>query len=103
METENKHLKTIIHELKHKCDQYLELSERNYELQSQVTEVTDRLNRSNQQVEMFNKERETYLNHVNALKEVVRVTKEMIRIRDVQLNEVFFFLILISSFSPYST
>lgn len=60
----------------------------NHELRLNIAEVQEELQSANSQVVAFEKERQDYQNHVSAMKEVVAVSKQLLEIRERQLEEV---------------
>lgn len=86
---ENEELKRKISELKkaNVIDSEI-LSEKNKDLQCSVAKLQGELQAVNAEVICFEKERFEYQAHVTALKDVIRVSKQMLLIRDHQLTEV---------------
>lgn len=87
---ENEEQKKLIEELKERVTKYEEVNEKNNELRVNLAKLQDELQSVNAEVLDFESERNEYKTHVTALKDVVKVTKEMLNIRENQIQEVSF-------------
>lgn len=88
LEKENEELKQKIVELRTELMKSETLSEKNKELRSDIAKLQEDLQSVNADVVNFEKERFEYQTHVTALKDVIRVSKQMLVIREQQLTEV---------------
>lgn len=88
LKQENVEMKNKIVELHTELLRSQTIAEKNNELRSSIAELQRELQSVNAEVVNFEKERMDYQAHVTALKDVVRVSKEMLKIRESQLNEV---------------
>lgn len=85
---ENERLKNTVQEKDEELDNYKEITQQNHELRLNIAEVQKELQSVNAQVVSFENERHDYQTHVSALKEVVKVSKQLLEIRELQLEEV---------------
>lgn len=92
LKRENVEMKNKIMELRTELLRSETIGEKNNELRSSIAELQKELQSVNAEVVNFEKERMDYQTHVTALKDVVRVSKEMLKIRESQLNEVSVYL-----------
>lgn len=88
LKQENDEMRKKVVELRTELLRSETISEKNNELRSSIAELQKELQSVNAEVVNFEKERMDYQTHVTALKDVVRVSKEMLKIRESQLNEV---------------
>lgn len=85
---ENDCLKMEVEELRSQLTKSYDLAQKNNELRTSIAELQKELQLVNSEVVNFEKERSDYKLHVTALKDVVRVSKEMLQIRENQIKEV---------------
>lgn len=88
LQKENEELKKKIVELRTELIKCETLSEKNNQLRSDIAKLQEDLQSVNAEVVGFEKERFEYQTHVTALKDVIRVSKQMLVIREQQLTEV---------------
>lgn len=88
LKQENDEMKRKIVELQTELFRSETIAQKNNELRCSITELQRELQSLNAEVVNFEKERQDYQTHVTALKDVIKVSKEMLRIRESQLNEV---------------
>lgn len=91
---ENETLRMLVTEkgrLLHESEQILD---KNRELRLQTVEMQQELQRLNNVMLNFEKERQDYKEHVVALKNVIAVSKNMLQIRETELTEVCFVFML---------
>lgn len=85
---ENDDLRKEVDELRTQLSRSQDLAQKNNELRSSIAELQKELQLVNSEVVNFEKERSDYKLHVTALKDVVRVSKQMLQIRENQITEV---------------
>lgn len=85
---ENEGLRKEVEELRSQLTKSEELAQKNNELRSSIAELQKELQLVNSEVVNFEKERSDYKLHVTALKDVVKVSKQMLQIRENQIKEV---------------
>lgn len=85
---ENNELKSKVSELSEELGKNEDLAQQNSELRKSIAETQKDLQAVNSQVLEFEKERQEYHSHVVALKDVIRVSKKLLEIRENQLQEV---------------
>lgn len=88
LQKENEELKKKIVELRTELLKSESLSEKNNQLRSDIAKLQKDLQSVNADVVNFEKERFEYQTHVTALKDVIKVSKQMLVIRENQLTEV---------------
>lgn len=88
LQRENEELKKKITELRTELIKSEMLSEKNKQLRNDIAKLQEDLQSVNAEVVGFEKERFEYQTHVTALKDVIRVSKQMLVIREQQLTEV---------------
>lgn len=91
---ENQELKTKIVELQSELFKSEILTQKNNELRGDIAKLQQDLQTVNAEVVGFEKERFEYQTHVTALKDVIKVSKQMLVIREQQLTEVSFFFFI---------
>lgn len=85
---ENEQLKQTIVELRTELIKSEVLTDKNNQLRSDIAKLQEELQMVNAEVVGFEKERFEYQTHVAALKDVAKVSKQMLVIREQQLTEV---------------
>lgn len=85
---ENEEQRKLIEEMKIKLEAYSEIKAKNQELRVNVATLQEDLQNINAEVLNFESERNEYQTHVTALKDVIKVSKEMLNIRENQIQEV---------------
>lgn len=88
LQKENEDLKSRIVQYSEDLKQTEEIAQKNLELRVSIAETQKELQQINSEVISFEKERHDYQVHVVALKDVIRVSKQMLQIRESQLQEV---------------
>lgn len=88
LQRENEELKKKVIELRTELIKSEILSEKNNQLRSDIAKLQEELQSVNAEVVGFEKERFDYQTHVTALKDVIRVSKQMLVIREQQLTDV---------------
>ena len=88
LKEENEDLKNELEKLRLCLKETSALVDKNRELKMAIADMQRELQLVNSQVIGFEKERIDYQEHVTALKDVVRVTKEMLVVRENQIEEV---------------
>lgn len=109
LQKENLELKQVMEEMKEQLKTQNEIVEKNKELRISISQIQDELQNVNVEVLGFEHEKHEYKIHVAALKDVIRVSKEMLQIRENQIQEVsrnifvfFFFTFLLFFFFDFS-
>lgn len=90
---ENEELRNEVEKLKLILREKDMITDKNKELRISLAEMQKELQNVNSQIISFEKERIDYQEHVTALKDIIRVTKEMLRVRESQIEEVSFITI----------
>lgn len=88
LQMENEELSIKVGQLQEEIDGCKDLQKQNHDLRLNIAEVQEELQSVNSQVVTFEKERQDYQTHVSAMKEVVAVSKQLLEIREKQLEEV---------------
>lgn len=88
LQKENSEIKQVMIEMKEQLKKYDEIAEMNKELRISISQIQDELQSVNVEVLSFEHERQEYKTHVIALKDVIKVSKEMLNIRENQIQEV---------------
>lgn len=89
LRTENTELQENISELKDELNKTQEISRQNLDLRKSIAEAQKDLQSVNSQILEFEKDKHDYEAHVIALKDVIKVSKSLLEIRENQLREVF--------------
>ncbi|CAH0545844.1 unnamed protein product [Brassicogethes aeneus] len=85
---ENEELKIVVEDARKTADKIEDLGVKNNELRVQIAEMQKDLQVLNSEAVNFEQEREDYQTHVVALKDVIKVSKHMLQIREAQLKEL---------------
>lgn len=85
---ENEELRNEVEKLKLMLREKDIIADKNRELRISLAQMQKELQNVNTQIISFEKERIDYQEHVTALKDIIRVTKEMLRVRESQIDEV---------------
>lgn len=85
---DNQRMKEELVNLRDKLSQYESVVAKNTKLQTHIAELQKDLQCVNAEIASFEKERLDYQLHVTALKDVVKVSKQMLQIRENQIKEV---------------
>lgn len=85
---ENEEQRKLIEEMKLQIEKHEEIHAKNQELRIHIAELQKEMQNVNAEVLEFESERKEYKTHVVALKDVIKVTKEMLNIRENQIQEV---------------
>lgn len=88
LQTENEEMRSQMSEQCEELNRHKDLHQQNHELRLNIAEVQQELQQVNAQVVAFEKERQDYQTHVSAMKDVVKVSKQLLEIREHQLEEV---------------
>lgn len=90
---ENDEQKKEIIYMKAQMEKYEDIAAKNRNLQVNIVELQEELQTVNSEVLDFETERNEYKVHVTALKDVIKVSKEMLVIRENQIEEVSRFIL----------
>ncbi|KAK9693092.1 hypothetical protein QE152_g34433 [Popillia japonica] len=85
---ENEELRNEVEKLKLMLREKDIIADKNRELRISLAQMQKELQNVNTQIISFEKERIDYQEHVTALKDIIRVTKEMLRVRESQIDEL---------------
>lgn len=88
LEQENETLKMLMQEKGRLLHETEKIIEKNRELRLEIVKMQQEMQRLNNEILNFEKERKDYKAHVTALKDVIAVSKNMLKIRDGELTEV---------------
>lgn len=88
LEEENQTLKMLVSEKGRLLLESEKIIDKNRELRVESAEMQKELQRLNNEMINFEKERQDYKAHVVALKDVIAVSKHMLQIRETELTEV---------------
>lgn len=88
LEQDNETLKMLVQEKGRLLLESEKIIEKNRELRVETVKMQDELQRLNNEMLNFEKERKDYKAHVVALKDVIAVSKNMLQIRETELTEV---------------
>lgn len=95
LEQENETLKMLSREKDHLLVESEKIIEKNCELRIETVRMQQELQRLNNEMLKFEKERTDYKAHVVALKDVIAVSKNMLQIRETELTEVNHFVLFL--------
>lgn len=88
LEQENETLKMLVQEKGRLLHESEKIIQKNRELRVETVEMQQELQRLNNEMLHFEKERKDYKAHVVALKDVIAVSKNMLQIREGELTQV---------------
>lgn len=88
LEQENETLKMVLGEKDYFLVESEKIIEKNRELRIETVRMQQELQRLNNEMNNFERERADYKAHVVALKDVIAVSKNMLQIRETELTEV---------------
>lgn len=88
LQRQNQSLQEQIAELRKREENVGDITEKNRQLRISVSEMQSELQRMNSSLLDFEQQKEDYKRHVVALKDVIKVSKELLQIRETELKEV---------------
>lgn len=90
-----------IEDLQAEIDDKNQIKQENLELQKNIAELQDDLQKANSAIAAFEDERQKYKTHVAALKDIIAVSKQLLLMREGQIKEVSCSPICITAFLLY--